>query len=89
VRRPPARACRPKVVGKVIGLIKAYTTRVGAGPFPTEQDNEIGDRLRESGREYGTTTGRPRRCGWFDAFAVRYACDLSGVDELALSCWTC
>jgi adenylosuccinate synthase len=75
----------PSAVGQVVGLIKAYTSRVGAGPFPTEQDNPIGRRLRERGREYGTTTGRPRRCGWFDAFAVRYAADLSGVDELALA----
>jgi adenylosuccinate synthase len=69
----------------VVGLIKAYSTRVGGGPFPTEQDNEVGNCIRERGREYGTTTGRPRRCGWFDAFAVRYAADLSGVTELALS----
>ncbi|MCK4602797.1 MAG: adenylosuccinate synthase [Phycisphaerae bacterium] len=75
----------PSAVGRVIGLIKAYTSRVGAGPFPTEQDNATGEFLREHGREYGTTTGRPRRCGWFDAFAVRYAAELSGVDELALS----
>jgi len=75
----------PKAVGQVVGLVKAYTTRVGAGPFPTEQDNAIGSCIRERGREYGTTTGRPRRCGWLDAFAVRYAVELSGVDELALS----
>jgi len=75
----------PGAAGTVIGLIKAYTSRVGAGPFPTEQNNEIGNRLRDRGREYGTTTGRPRRCGWLDAFAVRYAAELSGVDELALS----
>ncbi len=75
----------PKAVGTVIGLTKAYTTRVGSGPFPTEQDNACGEYLRERGHEYGTTTGRPRRCGWFDAFAVRYAAELSGVDELTLS----
>ena len=75
----------PSAVGQVVGLIKAYTTRVGAGPFPTEQDNETGQLLRQAGNEYGTTTGRPRRCGWFDAFAARYTTDLSGVDELALS----
>lgn len=69
---------------KVLGVCKAYTTRVGGGPFPTEQDNEIGQRIRELGREYGTTTGRPRRCGWFDAVAVRYAARLSGVDGLAV-----
>jgi adenylosuccinate synthase len=75
----------PSAVGSVVGLVKAYSTRVGAGPFPTEQDNAIGNRIRERGHEYGTTTGRPRRCGWFDAFAVRYTADLSGVNELALS----
>jgi adenylosuccinate synthase len=81
----PGTGVSPKDVGRVVGLIKAYTTRVGAGPFPTEQDNQTGQYLRERGNEYGTTTGRPRRCGWFDAFAVGYACRLSGVDELALS----
>lgn len=75
----------PSAIGTVVGLVKAYTTRVGAGPFVTEQDNETGNYIRERGHEYGTTTGRPRRCGWFDAFAVRYACDLSGVNELVLS----
>ena len=82
---PAGAGVPPSAVGQVVGLTKAYTSRVGAGPFPTEQDNEIGHRLRERGREYGTTTGRPRRCGWFDAFAVRYAADLSGADELTLS----
>jgi len=82
---PSGAAVPPRAVGRVVGLIKAYTSRVGAGPFPTEQDNPIGQYLRQRGKEYGTTTGRPRRCGWFDAFAVRYAADLSGVDELALS----
>jgi len=82
----PAGAGVPSsVIGRVVGVIKAYTSRVGAGPFPTEQDNEVGDRIRERGHEYGTTTGRPRRCGWLDSMAVRYAVDLSGVDELALS----
>ena len=71
-------------ISKVYGVAKAYTTRVGGGPFPTEQDNEIGQRIRELGHEYGTTTGRPRRCGWFDAVAVRYATRLSGVDGLSL-----
>jgi adenylosuccinate synthase len=68
----------------VIGVAKAYTTRVGGGPFPTEQDNEIGQRIRDLGNEYGTTTGRPRRCGWFDAVAVRYTARLSGIDAIAL-----
>ncbi len=68
----------------VIGVVKAYSTRVGGGPFPTEQDNEAGHRIRELGHEYGTTTGRPRRCGWFDAVAVRYTARLSGIDSLSL-----
>ena len=68
----------------MFGVVKAYSTRVGGGPFPTEQDNAAGDRIREVGHEYGTTTGRPRRCGWFDAVAVRYAIQLSGVSELAV-----
>ncbi len=81
---PSGAGVPPKAVGRVVGVLKAYTTRVGAGPFPSEQDNEIGQLIRERGREYGTTTGRPRRCGWFDAVAARYAADLSGVDEIAL-----
>jgi adenylosuccinate synthase len=71
-------------VTKVIGIIKAYTTRVGGGPFPTEQDNPIGQHIRDRGNEYGTVTRRPRRCGWFDAVAVRYTARLSGVDVLAV-----
>ncbi len=82
---PTGAGVPPNAVGQVLGLVKAYTSRVGAGPFPTEQDNETGMYLRERGHEYGTTTGRPRRCGWFDAFAVTYAADISGVNELALS----
>ncbi len=81
----PGTGVSPKQVGTVVGLVKAYTTRVGAGPFPSEQDNEIGDRIRKAGNEFGTTTGRPRRCGWFDGFLVRYTADLSGVDELAIA----
>jgi adenylosuccinate synthase len=73
-----------KMVHKYIGVVKAYTTRVGAGPFPTEQDNEIGQYLRDRGHEYGTTTGRPRRCGWFDAVAVSYAARIGDIDEMAL-----
>jgi len=69
---------------RIIGVVKAYTTRVGGGPFPTEQDNEIGQRIRDVGNEYGTVTKRPRRCGWFDAVAVRYTARLSGVDALAV-----
>jgi adenylosuccinate synthase len=82
---PTGAGVPPSAIGQVVGLIKAYSTRVGSGPFPSEQANAVGDRIRERGHEYGTTTGRPRRCGWFDAFAARYAADLSGVDELALS----
>ena len=74
----------PKAVGTVVGVIKSYTSRVGAGPFPTEQDNPVGEVIRKRGKEFGTTTGRPRRCGWLDAVAVRYAAELCGVDEVAL-----
>jgi len=74
-----------KLVRKVIGITKAYTTRVGSGPFPTELSNEIGDRLRNEGGEFGATTGRPRRCGWFDAVVLRKAIRVSGVDVLALT----
>ena len=82
---PSGTGVSPSAVGQVLGVVKAYTSRVGAGPCPTEQDNAIGDRIRKQGHEYGTTTGRPRRCGWLDAFAVRYAADLSGVTEIALA----
>jgi adenylosuccinate synthase len=71
-------------IDRVIGVVKAYSTRVGGGPLPTEQDNAVGMHLRERGREYGTVTKRPRRCGWFDAVAARYTARLSGVDELAV-----
>jgi adenylosuccinate synthase len=73
-----------KIIDKFIGVIKAYTTRVGAGPFPSEQDNETGRYIRDRGNEYGTTTGRPRRCGWFDAVAVSYAITIGAIDTLAL-----
>jgi len=73
-----------RLVDRFIGLVKAYCTRVGAGPFPTEQDNAIGDRIRRRGHEYGTTTGRPRRCGWFDAVAVAYSARIGGIDEIAM-----
>jgi adenylosuccinate synthase len=73
-----------RMVNRYIGVIKAYTTRVGAGPFPTEQDNEIGDFIRDAGNEYGTTTGRPRRCGWFDAVAVAYGVRIGSIDSLVL-----
>jgi len=74
----------PKDIGKVTGIVKAYATRVGNGPFPTEDLGEDGKRLGEQGHEFGTTTGRARRCGWFDAIATRYASRLNGCDELAL-----
>lgn len=73
-----------KWIDHVIGVLKSYCTRVGGGPFPTEQDNEIGQTIRKAGNEYGSTTGRPRRCGWFDAVAARYTSRLSGADSLAL-----
>jgi adenylosuccinate synthase len=73
----------PKWIEDVVGVIKTYTTRVGGGPFPTELDNEIGEHIRIRGKEFGTTTGRPRRCGWFDAVAVRYTARLSGVTAVS------
>jgi adenylosuccinate synthase len=75
----------PRAIGKVMGVAKAYTTRVGAGPLPTELSGDMGNRLREGGNEYGTVTGRPRRCGWYDAVAVRYAVRLNGLDALAVT----
>ncbi len=75
----------PSATGYVLGLVKAYTTRVGSGPFPTEQDNEIGQRIGERGHEFGTVTGRKRRCGWFDAVLVRQSIAVSGVHGIALS----
>ena len=71
-------------INRVIGVTKAYSTRVGGGPFPTELSDDTGQKIRDIGREYGTTTGRPRRCGWFDAVAVRYTARLSGVHYLSL-----
>lgn len=71
-------------IDRWIGVVKAYTTRVGGGPFPTEQENEVGEQIRRVGREYGTVTGRPRRCGWFDAVAARYSARVSGSTEIAL-----
>lgn len=75
----------PRSIDKVIGIAKAYTTRVGAGVFPTEQNNEIGEYIREKGHEYGTTTGRPRRCGWLDAVALRYSAKVNDLSELAVT----
>ena len=75
----------PRAIERVVGITKAYTTRVGGGPFPTELTDALGERLRADGDEYGATTGRPRRCGWFDAAVVRRAVELSGVDVIALT----
>ena len=75
----------PNAAGFVLGIVKAYTTRVGSGPFPTEQDNEIGEKLGTRGHEFGTVTGRKRRCGWFDAVLVRQAAAVSGVTGFALT----
>ena len=75
----------PGAIGRVVGVVKAYCTRVGAGPFPSELHDERGERLRQAGGEFGTVTGRPRRCGWFDAVAGRYAVRLNGLNALALT----
>ena len=75
----------PSRIGSVIGIVKAYTTRVGEGPFPTELKDAMGERLRQSGQEFGSTTGRPRRCGWFDAPVVRRSIRVNGITELVLT----
>lgn len=75
----------PNRIDQVIGVVKAYCTRVGEGPFPTELKDQTGDLIRERGREYGTTTGRPRRCGWFDAVMLRYSVRVNGLTGLALT----
>jgi adenylosuccinate synthase len=75
----------PRAIGGVLGVAKAYTTRVGEGPLPTELSGALADRLRESGQEYGASTGRPRRCGWYDAVVVRYSARINGLDALALT----
>jgi adenylosuccinate synthase len=81
----PGSGIGPSGAGFVLGIAKAYTTRVGSGPFPTEQDNEVGQKLGERGHEFGTVTGRKRRCGWFDAVLVRQAVAVSGVTGIALT----
>ena len=80
----PGLGVPPKAIGGVLGVAKAYTTRVGEGPLPTELSDEVAERLRESGQEYGASTGRPRRCGWFDAVVVRYsaACERTRRDRV-------
>jgi len=75
----------PRAIGGVMGVVKAYATRVGEGPMPSELHDEMGMRLRDSGNEYGAVTGRPRRCGWYDAVAVRYGVRINGLDVLALT----
>lgn len=81
----PGAGVGPHALDRVLGVAKAYCTRVGAGPFPTELSDGLGDALRERGHEFGTTTGRPRRCGWFDAVAMRYAVRTNGLDSLAIT----
>lgn len=81
----PGTGVPPSAVGEVIGVLKAYTTRVGEGPFPTELPSGLQEQVRERGKEFGATTGRPRRCGWLDAVAVRYAVIINGVDCVALT----
>ena len=75
----------PKAIGYVLGIAKAYTTRVGSGPFPTEQENDIGEYIGQRGREFGTVTGRKRRCGWFDSVLVRQAIKTGGIHGIALT----
>lgn len=75
----------PKAITGTVGIAKAYTSRVGAGPFPTELDNEVGETIRDRGHEYGSTTGRPRRCGWFDAVVVRNSVETNGIDAINLT----
>ncbi len=75
----------PRELERIIGVLKAYTTRVGSGSFPTAQENEIGERMRERGAEFGTATGRPRRCGWLDLVLVKYAVQINGCTELAIT----
>jgi adenylosuccinate synthase len=75
----------PKKIGKILGVAKAYCTRVGEGPFPTELSDALGEKLREIGGEYGATTGRPRRCGWFDGVTSRHAVQINGIDEVAIT----
>jgi adenylosuccinate synthase len=75
----------PRSIHAALGVVKAYTTRVGAGPLPTEFDDVMGERVRTLGNEFGATTGRPRRCGWFDAIVVRYAVRVNGLSHLAVT----
>lgn len=81
----PGIGVSPKQIHDIIGITKAYATRVGSGPFPTEIDGEQGEHIRKKGGEFGSTTGRPRRCGWFDAVAIRHSVRISGVDSLIVT----
>jgi adenylosuccinate synthase len=81
----PGTGVSSRAISNILGVVKAYTTRVGEGPFPTELKDAIGDQIREQGHEYGTTTGRPRRCGWLDTFAIRYARRLNSVDGIVIT----
>ena len=82
---PAGASFPPSKIDRAWGIAKAYCTRVGEGPFPTEVEGEVGEQLRAAGGEYGATTGRPRRCGWFDAPMMRYVCELSGAEGLVLT----
>jgi adenylosuccinate synthase len=75
----------PNAVTEVVGIVKAYTTRVGSGPFPTEQENKLGELLRSRGKEYGATTGRPRRCGWADTLVIRHSARVNGMTGAAIT----
>tara|TARA_Y100000590_G_C15614306_1_gene975120 strand:- start:574 stop:1419 length:846 start_codon:yes stop_codon:yes gene_type:complete len=77
--------CGPNTINYILGIVKAYTTRVGEGPFPTELKNEIGDSIGRKGKEFGTVTNRKRRCGWFDAVLVKQSCAISGINGIALT----
>ena len=77
--------CGLDTINYVLGIVKAYTTRVGEGPFPTELKNEVGKKIGERGKEFGTVTNRKRRCGWFDAVLVKQSCIISGINGIALT----
>ena len=77
--------CGPDTINYILGIVKAYTTRVGEGPFPTELKNEIGNKIGKRGKEFGTVTNRRRRCGWFDAVLVKQSCAISGIHGIALT----
>jgi len=81
----PGTGVPARSIGRILGVVKAYTTRVGEGPFPTELKGALGNQIREQGHEYGTTTGRPRRCGWLDTFAIRYAARLNSIDGIVIT----